>query len=400
MSTDRIRRVAGAIVVASLLAACQDSQVARATDGTAIGIAADWKPVPANEAHFSILGDWSLVTGPWSNRFIQTRNQTSVRISGGSILYESNVGTRVDATPSQNLKVLYETDLKIAEALGVSMEAGNPRTLSVPFGRIDYAVWRGNGRICIGARIFSDGLRDAYAGGDFYNAYARGSRCLGSADQAAPTFEESTLDLFKRVALDKGTANRTRTSATYLTPPQTSRANSAVPTLGNRPAASIGGPLGVGGRLVVGRGYLQITSRSETLVEFINPAGQGGRWYRGFFVAARNSGGYFVDKIGDLFPLTVGKSVEFQESGLNGDRWVQTVKVVREETLTIDGARYPVFVIESRDKALAPHQGNYEYLRTAWYSTQIGAPLMYRQQNIGRGGTEELFWGVTSIEMP
>jgi hypothetical protein len=229
MQTGFSLRTAFVVVASTALAACQDTQMARGTDGSAIGVSAEWKQVPSTDANFSILGDWSLVTGPWSNRFIQTRNQTSVRILNGFIFYESNASSRSDNSPRENLKVLYDIDLKIAETLGVSPESGNPRSVRSPFGRIDYAVWRGKDRICIGAMVFSDGMRRQYDNGDFYMAYARGGRCIDAANQGASSFEDVTLDLFKRISLDRGDSNKLRSNSNSQSRTDTRPAQSIPP---------------------------------------------------------------------------------------------------------------------------------------------------------------------------
>jgi hypothetical protein len=195
---------------AFLLAACDSGNMVRAVDGSAVGVAAEWQQVAAAEANFSILGDWVLVTGPWSNRDIQTRKQTRVGIANGFILYESNVGARTDAPAATNLEIAYKNDLNIQERLGLPLAAGNPRTLRLHAGRIDYALWRGQAQICFGAMVFSDAHRLGYDNGEVYLAYARGARCIAAADPRAANFEDASLDLFKRVVLDQGIANRAR----------------------------------------------------------------------------------------------------------------------------------------------------------------------------------------------
>jgi hypothetical protein len=194
----------------SILAACDTANTVRGVDGAAVGVAAEWKTVSASEANFSILGDWALVTGPWSNRDIQTRKQTRVGIANGFIFFESNVGARTDATAATNLEIAYKNDLNIQERLGLSLSAGNPRTLRLQGGRIDFALWRGQAQICFGAMVFSDGHRRGYDNGEVYLAYARGARCIAASDPRAAGFEDASLDLFKRVVLDQGAANRAR----------------------------------------------------------------------------------------------------------------------------------------------------------------------------------------------
>ncbi len=205
-------RVRLAIIAAAavFLAACDTANMVRSVDGAAVGVAAEWKTVSASEAHFSILGDWALVTGPWSNRDIQTRKQTRVDIANGFVFFESNAGARTDATAAANLETAYKNDLNIQERLGLSLSAGNPRTLRLAAGRIDYALWRDQFQICFGAIVFSDALRLGYDNGEVYLAYARGARCIAAADPQAAGFEVASLDLFKRIVLDQGAANRTR----------------------------------------------------------------------------------------------------------------------------------------------------------------------------------------------
>ncbi len=195
---------------ALLLGACDTANTVRGVDGAAVGVVAEWKPVAANEANFSILGDWALVTGPWSNRDIQTRKQTQVRIADGYIMYESNIGARTEAPAAKNLEIVYKNDLNIQERLGLPLAAGNPRTLRLQAGRVDYALWRGQTHMCFGAMVFSDAHRLGYDNGEVYLVYARGARCIAAADPRAANFEDVSLDLFKRIVLDQGIANRAR----------------------------------------------------------------------------------------------------------------------------------------------------------------------------------------------
>ena len=195
---------------ALLLAACDSADMPRAIDGSAVGVAAEWQPVSSREAHFSILGDWALVTGPWSNRDIQTRKQTRVGIANGFVFFESDAGGRTDSTAATNLEIVYKNELNIKERLGLSLSAGNPRTLRLPAGRIDYALWRGQAQICFGALVLSNAHRRGYDNGEVYLAYARGARCIAAGDARAANFEDASLDLFKRIVLDHGAANRAR----------------------------------------------------------------------------------------------------------------------------------------------------------------------------------------------
>ena len=210
MHTRVSARFAICAAAAFLLAACDSGNMVRAVDGSAVGVSAEWKPVAAAEANFSILGDWALVTGPWANRDIQTRKQTRAGIADGYIMFESNVGARTDAPAATNLEIVYKNDLNIQERLGLPLAAGNPRTVRLQAGRVDYALWRGQTHMCFGAMVFSDAHRLGYDNGEVYLVYARGARCIAAADPRAANFEDVSLDLFKRIVLDQGIANRAR----------------------------------------------------------------------------------------------------------------------------------------------------------------------------------------------
>ncbi|MBI3503829.1 MAG: hypothetical protein HY059_03240 [Proteobacteria bacterium] len=378
------------------LGGCDTSQMPKGVGGVIIGGAAEWKTVPPGEANFSVVGDWSLITGPWSNRYIATRYQTSVRIDGGSMIYESDVNTSKDDPAKKNLQIVYENDLKIEQSLGTTLESGNPKTVYAQQTRIDYAIWRGRGRACMGFFIFYQPSLQNYRGGDYYSGYARGTRCVNSPGAAADGLEEATLDLAKRVVFDRGNANKLRQPvAQSSAPPQAAAAPVRAASV-----AAYATSLQIGNFLRMKSGGYRVTAKSDQAVTMANPSGATGRWIGGFFIPPRGTGDTYAQDVLGLVPVAVGKSAEFVETGNGTDSWLHTISVVREEQVRVGDETYRTFVIEMREKAGAPSQGSYERLRTAWFAPQLGFPLRYKRQNIAGTNASEIEWEVLEIQPP
>jgi hypothetical protein len=127
---------------------------------------------------------------------------------------ERPAGTRADAPPRTTLEVTYTNDLGGLAGMGVPFEAGAPRSLQTQFVRIDYGVWRGPNRHCVGFVLLPDTMRRSFDNGEFYLAYARGIRCGSVATGQSLNVEEQTLELLRRVVFDRGAANRLRPTGT------------------------------------------------------------------------------------------------------------------------------------------------------------------------------------------
>jgi hypothetical protein len=199
---------------AGMISGCDKTNTPRSVDGTVVGISSEWKVVPSSEANFSILGDWSIVTGPWRNRDIQTRKQSSVDIVGGNVFYESSVHIETSKSAIRNLETIYKNDLNIETRLGVSIESGAPKSIRTSGSRIDFATWKGQTSFCIGFFVFSEASRRGYDNGEFYVGYARGARCFGNSNDSFSRAEEETLAFAGRIFLDRGAANSSRVAST------------------------------------------------------------------------------------------------------------------------------------------------------------------------------------------
>lgn len=216
-----LRRVVGLTIFVLALGACEaDPSVRSVQGGPAIGVPAPWQPISPGDAEFSIVGDWTMVRN-WSGRSIQTRVQSQVNLDNGWILSERPAGVRADMPPTRTLEVTFANDLGGLTGIGVPFEAGSPRTIRAQNVRIDYGVWRGPSRHCVGFRLLPETMREHFSNGEFYVAYARGIRCANAGTARGLNIEQETLELLQRVVFDRGAANRLRPTGTPPTPGQT-----------------------------------------------------------------------------------------------------------------------------------------------------------------------------------
>jgi hypothetical protein len=153
-------------------------------------------------------------------------------------------------------------------------------------------------------------------------------------------------------------------------------------------------PIAVGDFLRTSGGGFRVTGASRDLVTLVDPVGRSSSWIAGFFWPSRGTGAY-ARWIEGLHPLRVEQEAEINEIGANNDRWIHTVKVLREEPAVLADRTYPCFVIEIRDKATGPAQGNYEVLRTVWYAPDLGVVLRFRSRNVVNGQTTA--WDILEV---
>lgn len=106
------------------------------------------------------------------------------------------------------------------------------------------------------------------------------------------------------------------------------------------------------------------------------------------------------EKMQELWPLEVGKSVAFDVSGTdnqgNQSTWHWTIKVVRAEQIKTLAGTFDAFVIESDERAISV---NYEGLYTYWFAPAISYFARYNYRTIIGAGTP--FDGtLTSVSVP
>ena len=145
-------------------------------------------------------------------------------------------------------------------------------------------------------------------------------------------------------------------------------------------------------------GYIQVTGVSGTTVTVVNASSQTLRFRAGLF-STRNGSKFVGPAIGSLWPLHVGKRLEFEE--VNGeDRWHNVVQVLRREAITTPAGTFDTWVIELQERALMPAQGGFERTRTYWYAPEAGLHVRLRSAQ-GGGPPVRLFnWDAAQIVKP
>lgn len=400
------------VALAALLVAGCDStsnNLSRTTTGQVLG-QSEWKTISPGESVLSFDNPPVPILRYQENK-LPSRQQNFYSYSTGSSLYDrvfSENGGFQTPTDTSVETARSAASTETLKSRGIVFNTSAPVRGRVRAGPYAYFQGSGGGVECSAFQLFFD---QSIAGlGNFFTAYLRGYYC-GSAAQSREKVNADTVAFLGSIFYDGGALNRTRAvTTTQAVAPQTiSRQPSAPQTqpqpstpsstaaLQNTPAPGL---LGVGARLRSANGGFQITSRNDRLVTTSNAAGQSARWFGGFFSPPRGSGDSYAGRVLELFPLAMERSIELRESGNNDDIWVHTIRVIRQEPLTVSNETFQVFVIEWRERASGPNQGQFERLRTIWFSPVLGFPLRYRTQNIAGAAVTETSWDVDSITRP
>jgi len=106
-----------------------------------------------------------------------------------------------------------------------------------------------------------------------------------------------------------------------------------------------------------------------------------------------------------IWPLTVGKSVEFEHSGTEAGQpmmWKNVIKVLRAETLKIDGKDIETYVVERRTTYAKPTgtAEPYEGVYTFWYAPEFGFHAKYRSRFKGTTTERPVSWTVAQVSPP
>ncbi|MBL8830860.1 MAG: hypothetical protein JNL71_00585 [Rhodospirillales bacterium] len=241
-----------------------------------------------------------------------------------------------------------------------------------------------------------------------YTAYMSGYWC-GDPGQSREKVDADTVRFLNSIHYDGGLLNRARAALAPRPSPIPTPMPAAPAPVATAPApapapvpapvqAAAGEPaarIATGDFLRTATGGFRVTGATPELVTLSNTGGQSSRWIGGFFFLPRGTSAAYAQAVVGMHPLRVGQEAEMHELGGNADRWVHAVKVLREEPIVLADRAYPCFVIEIREKAATPAQGNYEYLRTVWYSPDLGVLLRFRSRNVVDGRTTN--WDIAEI---
>lgn len=105
-----------------------------------------------------------------------------------------------------------------------------------------------------------------------------------------------------------------------------------------------------------------------------------------------------------IWPLEVGKSVEFEHNGTEAGQpvtWKNVIKVLRAETLKIDGKEVATYVVERRVTRVQPTEAEpYEGVYTFWYAPEFGFHAKYRSRFKGTTTERPVSWTVAQVSPP
>lgn len=175
-----------------------------------------------------------------------------------------------------------------------------------------------------------------------------------------------------------------------------------------RPPAQSTAPIGgafrapvVGTRFVTAGGHFEIARVDGMTISTLNAANQGATWQPGGLLSLGASTRFDRTLAESIFPLATGKKVDFVQQAASGtDAWRQTLEVVRQENLTVDGRNYPTFVVEGRTEAVGPGMAEFVRRRTLWYSPDAGWLLRLREEQTAGPPQRMNNWDVLRIVPP
>lgn len=103
-----------------------------------------------------------------------------------------------------------------------------------------------------------------------------------------------------------------------------------------------------------------------------------------------------------IWPLSTGKSIEFEHSGIEDGLtviWKNTITVLGTESLKIDGKNIMTYVVERRSTRLnqSPGEELYEAVYTFWYAPELGFHARYRSQFKGKTAERPVNWTLTQV---
>jgi hypothetical protein len=157
----------------------------------------------------------------------------------------------------------------------------------------------------------------------------------------------------------------------------------------------------IGTRFVVADGHFEIARIDGMTISTLNASNQGATWQPGGLLPLGSETRFDRAVAESIFPLAVGKKVEFVQQAASGtDAWKQALEVVRQETLTIDGRAYTTFVVEGRTEAAGPGMAEFVRKRTLWFAPDAGWLLRFRSEQLAGPPQRTFNWDVLRIVPP
>lgn len=157
----------------------------------------------------------------------------------------------------------------------------------------------------------------------------------------------------------------------------------------------------LGTRFVVADGHYEIARVDSLTISTLNASNQGASWQVGGLVALGSNPHFDRAAAEGIFPLAVGKKVEFLQHVASGSNaWRHTLEVVGTENVTVDGRTYSTFVIEGRTEAIGPGMAEFVRKRTLWFAPEAGWLLRLRQDQIAGAPQRLNNWDVLRIIPP
>jgi hypothetical protein len=157
----------------------------------------------------------------------------------------------------------------------------------------------------------------------------------------------------------------------------------------------------VGTRFVLASGHFEIARVDDMMISTLNSGNQGAAWFAGGLVAFATSAKFDRALAASIFPLAVGKKVEFLQSGATGtDAWLNKLEVLRTEELVVDGRSYVTYVIDTSYESAGPGMAETKHKRTIWYAPSVGWLLRYRSERLVGPPANPVNWDVLRIVPP
>lgn len=157
----------------------------------------------------------------------------------------------------------------------------------------------------------------------------------------------------------------------------------------------------VGTRFVSAGGHFDVVRVEGMTITTVNAANASTMWQVGGLLPL-NASSRFDRAIGEsIFPLALEKKVSFEQRAAEGtDAWRQTLEVVRNEDLTVDGRTYRTFVLEGRTEAIGPGMAEFVRKRTLWYSPELGWLIRFREEQLAGPPQRMNSWEVVRVVRP
>jgi hypothetical protein len=109
----------------------------------------------------------------------------------------------------------------------------------------------------------------------------------------------------------------------------------------------------------------------------------------GGFFSPRSGSLYDANVLAGLWPLKVGKTVQFVQH-LDKDAWRQTIKVLRTETIATPAGRFNTFVVQREARGLGAT--NFLATYTYWYAPDPGAIVKFDVHQTAGAAVAEKPW--------